>query len=409
MINHVDQSEMSVPVVPSHDEVPNTNALQDAHPGSEARPSLPFCSPIQPSHIEKANVLADDGRLRNWTKVIIILGVLGLLSGFFSIILALGPIFGIAGGTIGYSRSAGCCGEQLSSQKRFRTARALLITTSIVSGMGVFFGTWFAWETSNELQRHWAWVTKTGLYTPPEVFCAAGCNPAFVSDGYCDSECFTSECQWDGTDCGGEPNEIESESCNDQGCPPYWVGDGYCDEACNNRFCSFDENDCSNGYNSRPARPSSPRGLQRIVYYYSGYYTVDWRTVLFLCLIPAIVFNFFLLIASSMAAQIIGKQVDCMCCCSSSANTVSSLYIASPPVSPHTGQVNPCQTATQPVSGAASGPFGLAPGGVYHREQYCGIISWLIGILICPCICFCPVDSRMTYTEPKTGQMVVLH
>ena len=28
------------------------------------------------------------------------------------------------------------------------------------------------------------------------------------------------------------------------------------------------------------------------------------------------------------------------------------------------------------------------------KEKYCGPISLIIGIFICPCICFCPIDER---------------
>merc|ERR1711900_146238 len=29
-----------------------------------------------------------------------------------------------------------------------------------------------------------------------------------------------------------------------------------------------------------------------------------------------------------------------------------------------------------------------------RKENYCGPISWIIGIFVFPCICFCPVDER---------------
>lgn len=27
-------------------------------------------------------------------------------------------------------------------------------------------------------------------------------------------------------------------------------------------------------------------------------------------------------------------------------------------------------------------------------ERYCGPISWIVGIFLFPCICFCPIDQR---------------
>ncbi|EGD73899.1 hypothetical protein PTSG_05594 [Salpingoeca rosetta] len=33
-----------------------------------------------------------------------------------------------------------------------------------------------------------------------------------------------------------------------------------------------------------------------------------------------------------------------------------------------------------------------------ENETYCGPISWIIGLFLFPCICFCPVDSRPTGT-----------
>mmetsp|Transcript_26438 Transcript_26438/g.57516 ORF Transcript_26438/g.57516 Transcript_26438/m.57516 type:complete len:80 (-) Transcript_26438:71-310(-) len=51
---------------------------------------------------------------------------------------------------------------------------------------------------------------------------------------------------------------------------------------------------------------------------------------------------------------------------------------------------------------------GVAPGGSYENEKYCGPISLLIGFLVCPCICCCPQDERIVYTEPETGRKVFL-
>ena len=33
-------------------------------------------------------------------------------------------------------------------------------------------------------------------------------------------------------------------------------------------------------------------------------------------------------------------------------------------------------------------------------QRYCGAQSWLIGLCLFPCICFCPVDQRPIYGVP---------
>jgi hypothetical protein len=39
-------------------------------------------------------------------------------------------------------------------------------------------------------------------------------------------------------------------------------------------------------------------------------------------------------------------------------------------------------------------PSDATPASLPAQETYCGPISWLIGIFLFPCICFCPVDER---------------
>jgi hypothetical protein len=51
---------------------------------------------------------------------------------------------------------------------------------------------------------------------------------------------------------------------------------------------------------------------------------------------------------------------------------------------------------------------GVAEGGYYTKENYCGPISLVIGLLLLPCICCCPVDQREVYIEPTTGRRVQL-
>mgnify|MGYP003327718481 CR=1 FL=1 len=42
-------------------------------------------------------------------------------------------------------------------------------------------------------------------------------------------------------------------------------------------------------------------------------------------------------------------------------------------------------------------PPGAPPGGVWRQMNYCGPITWLIGIFFFWCIVFCPVDTRLEY------------
>lgn len=60
------------------------------------------------------------------------------------------------------------------------------------------------------------------------------------------------------------------------------------------------------------------------------------------------------------------------------------------------------RSASAPVVVNNSGPPPVyaAPTYVYPHvttERYCGPISWIIGLLVLPCICFCPVDERQVH------------
>lgn len=39
-------------------------------------------------------------------------------------------------------------------------------------------------------------------------------------------------------------------------------------------------------------------------------------------------------------------------------------------------------------------PPGVAAGGRWIEEKYCGVTTCIIGILLLPCVCFCPLDTR---------------
>eukprot|EP00752_Nemacystus_decipiens_P006182 g5579.t1 len=50
----------------------------------------------------------------------------------------------------------------------------------------------------------------------------------------------------------------------------------------------------------------------------------------------------------------------------------------------------------QPGPGG-SAPQGAPQGGQWVQEKYCGLITWLVGIFIFPCVCCCPCDDRVVY------------
>ncbi|MEC9465796.1 MAG: LNR domain-containing protein [Myxococcota bacterium] len=64
------------------------------------------------------------------------------------------------------------------------------------------------------------------------------CPASFIGDGFCDSDCNTAECNFDGGDCD-EPADCAV------GCTSTMLGDGTCDDACNVVSCSYDYGDCS--------------------------------------------------------------------------------------------------------------------------------------------------------------------
>lgn len=69
------------------------------------------------------------------------------------------------------------------------------------------------------------------------VYCPEQCLEHWRSDKYCDPECNTVGCGWDGGDCDAQ------RTC-DEGCELQLLGDGKCDAKCNTVKCSFDFGDC---------------------------------------------------------------------------------------------------------------------------------------------------------------------
>ncbi|XP_076815402.1 N-acetylglucosamine-1-phosphotransferase subunits alpha/beta-like isoform X2 [Clavelina lepadiformis] len=94
--------------------------------------------------------------------------------------------------------------------------------------------------------------------TWPVPNCAEGCAPSWITDGYCDTVCNVSECNWDGGDCTG-PNVKAGVGMSNNfgnnwqpsfgsycrpGCSTAWLADKFCDQACNTHECGFDAGDC---------------------------------------------------------------------------------------------------------------------------------------------------------------------
>jgi len=88
---------------------------------------------------------------------------------------------------------------------------------------------------------------------------------------------------------------------------------------------------------------------------------------------------------------------------------------ALPPQPQHALPV-PCVPVAQPFSpgqgmslvAPAAPPFwaqGAQPGGHIEMEKYCGATTWLIGCLLCPCVCCCPCDQKFVYVAPN-GQRI---
>lgn len=86
--------------------------------------------------------------------------------------------------------------------------------------------------------------------------CSSGCPGSWLGDGYCDTSCNTTACEWDGGDCAGEKGEGDLQDMGDEfgtdmtvefcapSCSDLWLADKYCDQSCNIQACGFDGGDC---------------------------------------------------------------------------------------------------------------------------------------------------------------------
>lgn len=121
--------------------------------------------------------------------------------------------------------------------------RFLYINDDVVFGKPVFRENFMTEENGFKVYLTW-----------PVPDCSIGCPSNWLSDGFCDKPCNTSECSWDGGDCLHVTSsstiatqQVAEENCS-PGCSDTWLGDKFCDSACNTPECAFDLADC--GVNS---------------------------------------------------------------------------------------------------------------------------------------------------------------
>ncbi|CAG9326025.1 unnamed protein product [Blepharisma stoltei] len=74
------------------------------------------------------------------------------------------------------------------------------------------------------------------------------CPSSYRGDGYCDTGCMYSFCNWDSETSSGDYDFSTSdcyETCvYNNGCDPSDLGDDYCDDSCNIAACGYDLGDC---------------------------------------------------------------------------------------------------------------------------------------------------------------------
>jgi hypothetical protein len=95
--------------------------------------------------------------------------------------------------------------------------------------------------------------------------CAVGCADSWIGDGYCDTACNVSSCNFDYPDCingsnvgrGGTTISHKAAPQCVQGCPDNWLADKVCDMRCKNAECGWDAGDC---------------GIDKVVNEYPGIY-----------------------------------------------------------------------------------------------------------------------------------------
>ncbi|OMJ86545.1 hypothetical protein SteCoe_11896 [Stentor coeruleus] len=89
-------------------------------------------------------------------------------------------------------------------------------------------------------------VSSRSLFTCSESFCPS----SWIGDGFCDSICMNSACNYDSLENSGSSsveNFIKSDcffSCMDKQCAYSSLGDKHCDTNCNNYECGWDLGDC---------------------------------------------------------------------------------------------------------------------------------------------------------------------
>ena len=89
---------------------------------------------------------------------------------------------------------------------------------------------------------------------------------------------------------------------------------------------------------------------------------------------------------SLFAGQLLQKEKPNMTVKPASAPVLEA---APPPV---VAQPQPTVIVVQ--SRAGHPPAGVPEGGMWIEEKYCGSATWIIGLLIVPCVFLCPLDTR---------------
>ena len=87
--------------------------------------------------------------------------------------------------------------------------------------------------------------TSSWGYGEGEFWCEwFRCADYMVSDGHCDAECYTENCEFDGGDCEDQKDSETKGFCSPF-CKDRWIGDNFCDAACYNEACNWDCGDCN--------------------------------------------------------------------------------------------------------------------------------------------------------------------
>ena len=136
---------------------------------------------------------------------------------------------------------------------------------------------------------------EDSLGMPFKCLFSIGCMPEMWSNGWCDRECNTVGCEYDGGDC------YENGDCS-VGCPQGQVGNAVCEKGCNRLECEYDGTDCVDvepptGDNVVPQYPSPPLWVRKVQYFFNWIF--GWIRLL----TPFVVRGYLLLCRSSVLSS----------------------------------------------------------------------------------------------------------